>query len=86
MVAHDKTRTKRLLRHLGHRIRRPGGHPFAYDYSPALDPEVYTSLLDLMAKAYVAVTDLEPRDNIDLQSLVWVVGDYKEGDGSPESG
>ncbi len=56
------------------------GHQFVYNYSPALDPEVYTSLLDLMAKANAAVTDLKPRDNIDLQSFVWVVGDYKEGD------
>lgn len=56
------------------------GHSFVYDYSPSLDPEVYTSLLDLMAKANTAVSDLQPRDNIDLQSFVWVVGDYKEGD------
>ena len=25
------------------------GHPFVHDYSPALDPDVYASLLDLMA-------------------------------------
>lgn len=56
------------------------GHQFVYDYRSALDPEVYTSLLDLMVNANAALTDLKPRDNIDLQSFVWVVGDYKEGD------
>ncbi|HWJ69172.1 MAG TPA: hypothetical protein VNS79_03885 [Sphingobium sp.] len=56
------------------------GHPFVYDYSPALDPAVYTSLCDLMAQTEREVADLEPRDNIDLQSLVWIVGEYKEDD------
>lgn len=54
------------------------GHPFVHDYSPALDPAVYASLRDLMAQTAREVADLEPRDNIDLQSLVWIVGEYKE--------
>lgn len=56
------------------------GHPFAHDYAPALDPEVYASLLDLMAVTKAQMANLQPRDNIDLQSFVWVVGDYKDGD------
>lgn len=54
------------------------GHPFVHDYSPALDPAVYASLRDLMVQTAREVVDLEPRDNIDLQSLVWIVGEYKE--------
>lgn len=56
------------------------GHPFVHDYSPALDPEVYASLLDLMAVTKAELVDLQPRDNIDLQSFVWTVGEYKDGD------
>ncbi|MCC2601608.1 hypothetical protein [Sphingopyxis yananensis] len=56
------------------------GHPFVHDYSPALDPAVYASLRDLMAQTAREVADLDPRDNIDLQSLVWIVAEYKEGD------
>lgn len=54
------------------------GHPFAHEYSPALDPAVYACLCDLMVQTAREVADLEPRDNIDLQSLVWIVGEYKE--------
>lgn len=56
------------------------GHPFVHDYTPALDPDVYASLLDLMTMTKVELTDLQPRDNIDLQSFVWTVGEYKDGD------
>ena len=56
------------------------GHPFAHDYSPALDPDVYASLLDLMAQTKLELSDLRPRDNIDLQSFVWTVGAYTDGD------
>lgn len=56
------------------------GHPFVHDYSPALDPDVYASLLDLMAVTKTELADLQPRDNIDLQSFVWTVGEYKDGD------
>lgn len=54
------------------------GHPFVHDYSPALDPDVYASLLDLMAVTKAELADLQPRDNIDLQSFVWTVGEYKD--------
>lgn len=60
------------------------GHPFVHDYSPALDPAVYASLRDLIAQTALEVADLEPRDNIDLQSLVWIVGEYRE-DGATAS-
>lgn len=56
------------------------GHPFVHDYTPALEPEVYASLLDMMAVTKAELADLQPRDNIDLQSFVWTVGEYKDGD------
>ena len=56
------------------------GHPFVHDYSPTLDPVVYASLLDLMAITKAELANLQPRDNIDLQSFVWTVGEYKDGD------
>lgn len=59
------------------------GHPFAHDYDPALEPTVYASLRDLMAQTTAALSDLHPRDSIDLQSFVYVVGDYKEEDEQP---
>jgi hypothetical protein len=52
------------------------GHCFPEAYEPALRPEVYASLLDLYAKTGTAIADLAPRDNIDIQSFIWVVGKY----------
>jgi hypothetical protein len=57
------------------------GHSFADDYSPELEVSVYRSLLDLAAETRQHVADLNPRDNIDIQSFVWIVGEYKAGDG-----
>ena len=54
------------------------GHPFAELYGSELRPQVYESLLDLYAKTRVAIADLGPRDNIDVQSFIWVVGKYKD--------
>lgn len=59
------------------------GHRFAHDYQPQLDYGVYESLLDLIRTTEDEIADLNPRDNIDIQSFVWVVGEYKEGDASP---
>ncbi len=54
------------------------GHPFSSDYSTRLDPSVYESLQDLIAKTSESIADLSPADNIDVQSYVWVVGRYKD--------
>lgn len=54
------------------------GHRFASTYESALRPEVYTGLLDLYAKTAGEIDDLAPRDNIDIQSFVWVVGKYTD--------
>ncbi|ESY81895.1 hypothetical protein X740_07990 [Mesorhizobium sp. LNHC221B00] len=55
------------------------GHRFASDYEARLHLPVYESLLDLAAKATQELADMQPRDRIDIQSFIWVVGDYQEG-------
>ncbi len=57
------------------------GHPFASRYEAALRPEVYESLLDLVAKTERELKELKPKDRIDVPSFIWVVGAYEEGDG-----
>jgi hypothetical protein len=54
------------------------GHRFASDYESRLNLDVYHSLLDLVSETESELAELEPRDRIDVQSFVWVVGDYKE--------
>jgi hypothetical protein len=56
------------------------GHRFASDYEPRLDLAVYESLLDLAAKTATELSDLKPRDRIDVQSFIWVIGNYKDED------
>ena len=53
------------------------GHSFANDYSPQLDLSVYSSLLDLASETERQVVELKPKDHIDLQSFIWVVGEYE---------
>ena len=50
------------------------GHGFIHAYTPALDVAVYDSLLDLAARTEQEIADLHPRDRIDVQSFIWVVG------------
>ena len=54
------------------------GHPFASNYEARLNIDVYASLLDLVERTSRELSDLEPRDRIDIQSFIWVVGDYQE--------
>jgi len=60
------------------------GHWFANEYSPMLDAAVYESLLDLASTTTEEIADLEPRDNIDVQSFIWTVGEYVESDKLPD--
>jgi len=55
------------------------GHPFASHYEARLRMSVYESLLDLVGKTEAELAALKPRDRIDVQSFIWVVGAYKEG-------
>ena len=54
------------------------GHRFANDYEPRLEIAVYDSLLDLASKTADELSELKPRDRIDVQSFIWVVGSYKD--------
>ena len=54
------------------------GHSFASDYEPQLDLFVYESLLDLATRTSTELSDLRPRDRIDVQSFIWVIGNYPE--------
>jgi hypothetical protein len=40
-------------------------------------------LLDLVSETEQELADLYPRDRIDVQSFIWVVGGYREDTGSP---
>ncbi|UYQ70843.1 hypothetical protein OF122_12295 [Pelagibacterium flavum] len=55
------------------------GHRLAADYEARLHLPVYKSLLDLVDKTERELADMRPRDRIDIQSFIWVVGDYREG-------
>lgn len=56
------------------------GHRFASEYEPRLAVDVYDSLLDLTFETAAELVDLQPRDRIDVQSFIWVIGDYKEAE------
>jgi hypothetical protein len=61
------------------------GHPFQYDYAPDIDGSVYQSLIDLAQHTKHALASLKPRDYIDVQSFIWVVGAYTDADRGPLS-
>jgi hypothetical protein len=62
------------------------GHRFRFDYEPRLDIAVYQSLLDLAQQTEQELAELHPRDRIDVQSFIWVVGAYSESDVPGEDG
>ncbi|NOG73922.1 hypothetical protein [Roseicella sp. DB1501] len=56
------------------------GHAFTHAYEAGLDMAVYESLLDLAGRTQAELHALGPRDRIDVQSFIWVVGAYGEED------
>lgn len=56
------------------------GHRFANVYRPELDARVYESLLALTDTVKSSLVDLQPRDNIDVQSFIWVVSGSYDGE------
>jgi hypothetical protein len=54
------------------------GHRFSADYVAQLRYPVYRSLMDLTEKTASEIHELAPRDNVDIQSFIWVVGKYSE--------
>jgi hypothetical protein len=55
------------------------GHSFAHEYRAKLDLSVYESLLDLVDETERELSDLNPKNRIDVQSFIWVIGSYKDG-------
>ena len=51
------------------------GHTFSEIYRPQLDAEVYASPLDMARATKSEIAQLNPADNIDIQSFIWVVGE-----------
>jgi hypothetical protein len=62
------------------------GHRFANDYEARLDIAVYDSLLDLASMTMKEIEELKPRDRIDVQSFIWVVGNYDPQTDAPSPG
>jgi len=54
------------------------GHRFAIEYDPEIKANVYESLLDLTDDAATGIAQLHPVDRIDVQSFIWVVGEYRD--------
>lgn len=49
------------------------GHSFASAYSAKLDWRIYDKLRDLARRTVDEISDLKPRDMIDIQSFIWVI-------------
>lgn len=56
------------------------GHSFVRDYDARLNADTYSSLLNLAEECETEIDTLDPRDRIDVQSFIWVVGAYTETD------
>lgn len=54
-------------------------HGLEHNYDSELRLDVYESLLDLAGGIRQQFRHLGPRDMIDVQSVIWVVGDYRDG-------
>jgi hypothetical protein len=61
------------------------GHPFSRAYDPGPLVEVYSSLLDLVETTRSRISELRPKDRIDVQSFIWVVGSYTDKELPPMS-
>ncbi|WP_112309171.1 hypothetical protein [Pseudogemmobacter bohemicus] len=59
------------------------GHSFLHSYDPKPNAGSYAALLDMMAELGDHLAELGPRDNIDLQSVVWSVVAYKVAESGP---
>lgn len=84
-----------LWDHQGHMFLKPTvttsfadrvGHEFQFAYDPDPNAGTYASLLSLVATTRTEIGALNPRDNLDIQSFIWVVGEYRESDAPQEAG
>lgn len=58
------------------------GHPFQHAYESAPNLETYGALMDMAGELGKSLSDLTPRDMIDLHSFMWAVMDYPDQDDS----
>jgi hypothetical protein len=56
------------------------GDQFADLYDAEANAGTYLALLDLVETTRRQIASLKPRDNLDVQSFIWVVGEYRPGD------
>ncbi len=58
------------------RVTQIAAEKYHFDFNYRSKPtwETYKSLLDFAAQIKLDVADLKPRDNIDIQSFIWVMG------------
>lgn len=61
------------------------GHRFSEDYAAEFRADVYLSLLDLVETTECGIAKLAPKDRIDVQSFIWVVGKYRDEDRSTKA-
>lgn len=54
------------------------GRNFSDTYSPKLNAQTYLSLLDMVDWVAQKIFTLAPTDRIDVQSFIWVVGNYTD--------
>lgn len=56
------------------------GHEFQHRYAATPDAAVYSALLDLVADTEAGLSALKPQDRTDVQSFIWVIGDYTDAE------
>lgn len=56
------------------------GHEFNMIYESAPNGDTYKSLLDMAAETKKSISDLLPKDNIDIHSFMWTVTEYTDED------
>jgi hypothetical protein len=54
-------------------------NPVRHLYPAEPNAGTYLSLLDLVQVTKTAIAALDPRDNLDVQSFIWVVSEHGEG-------
>lgn len=56
------------------------GLSFHHEYDATPSADGYDQLLTLVDETRSAIADLKPKDNLDIQSFIWVVGEYRDKD------
>ncbi len=56
------------------------GHEFQYIYDANVGRHTYETLLDMAEQTELGIAELNPRDRIDVQTFIFVVGGYRDKD------